>query len=84
MPDKELLIEKAWLSYHSAVIPRDAPEVQIVESRRAFYAGAHSLLTTILGILEPGAEATEGDLRTMDLIQAELLRFNAQVKAGIK
>lgn len=84
MPDKERLIEECWLSYRDQVIPKDAPPVQVTECRRAFYAGAHSLFTTIMNILEPGAEATEGDLRTMDSIQAELRRYNAQVKAGIK
>ncbi len=34
------IIENHWQSFRERVIPADAPEVQIVESRRAFYAGA--------------------------------------------
>lgn len=82
-PDKERLIETPWLAYREQVIPQNAGTAQLTECRRAFYAGAHALLTTIMNILEPGADATEGDLRTMDSIAAELKRFNAQVKAGI-
>jgi len=81
--DKELLIEKVWLSYRHAVIPAAAGATQVIESRRAFYAGAQALLQTILGILEPGEDPTEEDLRTISLIQAELNRFNDKVKAGL-
>jgi hypothetical protein len=81
--DKELLIEKCWLSYREAVIPSNAPSVQLIESRRAFYAGAQGLLQTVMGILDPGSEATEADLQTMSLIEAELKRFAAKVKVGL-
>jgi hypothetical protein len=84
MPDKELLIETGWLLYREQVIPAEAGAIQLTECRRAFYAGALSLFTTIMNILEPGADATEGDLTTLTLIQAELKRFNAQVLAGVR
>lgn len=42
------------------------------------------LFSAILNILDPGTEATDWDLVTMDSIHAELLRFNDEVKAGIK
>ena len=82
MPDRELLIEAEWKSYLAEVVPKDAGEDQITETRRAFYAGAGSLFKTILNILEPGTEATDVDLQTMSLIDAELERFLGKVKAG--
>jgi hypothetical protein len=82
--DKELLIEKAWLSYRQKVIPPNAGETQVTESRRAFYAGAAALFNTFMNIFEPGEEPTENDLRVVGLIQAELLRFGSQVKVGLK
>jgi hypothetical protein len=81
--DKVLLIEQSWLSYRAAVLPGDAAATQVIETRRAFYAGARGLLTIIMSILEPGSEVTEGDLRTMVLIEAELRLFAAQVRAGL-
>lgn len=33
-----------WESYQNEVLPRDAPEIQVTETQRAFYAGAGSLL----------------------------------------
>ena len=37
----------AWLAYHLHVLPDDAPEVQVRETRRAFYAGAEAMFTLI-------------------------------------
>lgn len=82
--DKALLIEKSWQSYRNEVIPEATSATQVIECRRAFYAGAQGLFTTILTILEPGAEPTDGDLETMNSIAAELKRFVDQVKVGIK
>jgi hypothetical protein len=84
MSDKDRLIDKQWLSYRRSVIPEKAPMIQITESRRAFFAGAQALLATIMGILEPGVEATPGDLATMVAISAELDQFAVDVKAGRK
>ena len=81
--DKELLIEKSWLSYRQSVIPKNAGPTQLIESRRAFYAGAQGLFTILVTILEPGQEATDADLATMDGIDAELKRFLDAVKAGL-
>ncbi len=52
-----LVIRKAWRSYKEKVIPRNAPAVQVEESRRAFYAGAHTLFSSILQGLSGGSPA---------------------------
>jgi hypothetical protein len=70
MGDK--LIEEAWLSYRHSVLPPNVSHVQEVETRRAFYGGAHALLTGILGMLDPGSEPTHGDLLRLCAIVAEL------------
>lgn len=55
-----------WDAYHKRVIPEGAPDVQIIESRRAFYAGAQAILT-IMWLLggdevseDVGAQVIEG------------------------
>lgn len=75
-------IAAEWRSYSENVIPKDAPAVQCVETCRAFYAGARSLLTLLMGSLGPGTEPTEADLALMDQIKAELDAFNAKVTSG--
>jgi hypothetical protein len=82
MPSMGEMVESEWRSYLESVIPKDAPRVQVVESRRAFYAGAHSLLSLLARRLGPGAEPTQADLALMDQIKAELDAFNASVASG--
>jgi hypothetical protein len=69
------IIESAWLDYREKVIPADAPDIQIDETRKAFYAGAGQLFQSILRVLGPGEEPTDADLTIMDGIQEELEAF---------
>ncbi len=72
---RRTIIKASWNSYREQCIPSTAPHVQVVESRRAFYAGAGTLFSEILTNLSPGQEATEGDLKILDDIKAELEEY---------
>ena len=37
------IVKRQWMTFRRAVIPADAPPVQITEMQRAFYAGAQIL-----------------------------------------
>lgn len=53
-------VRAMWQGYRRAVIPADAPPVQIIECRRAFYGGAWALLTRLAANAEanmPDADA---------------------------
>jgi hypothetical protein len=50
--------------------------------RRAFYAGAQSILTEIMGILTDGTEPTEADLEIMHGIQEEFDDFVSDMLNG--
>lgn len=76
------IIESQWLDYRRQVIPSTAPSVQVIESRRAFYAGARALLTGMLERFDPGRAPTAEDLAIMDGIKDELERFNNDVQTG--
>jgi hypothetical protein len=78
--DAGKIIELGWLSYLAVVIPADAGDVQVSESRLAFFAGAQHLFSSIMNILDPGTEPTEQDLRRMDRINNELDEFVEQMK----
>lgn len=72
------LIEAGWLSMRVACDLHDAPAGQLEDMRMAFFAGAQHLfgsLTSGEGVLDPGADETEGDLRRFDLIDTELKEF---------
>lgn len=76
------VISQAWTDYAVQVLPPTCPAVQRQETRRAFYAGAVALFSSIMGILEPGAEATEKDLANMDAINNELKQFQRDMLRG--
>ncbi|MGY2987659.1 hypothetical protein [Bradyrhizobium sp. USDA 4508] len=74
--DEGLLIEAGWVGLRIACQLEDAPRIQLDEMRMAFFAGAQHVFHSITGgLLEPGAEPTDADLRRMDEIDKELRRF---------
>jgi hypothetical protein len=73
---RKTTIAEEWEGYREAVIPKNAGEVQIMETRRAFYAGALALSTLIAGFSDKESDA-EAD-RLLD----ELVAFNEMVKDG--
>ncbi len=75
--DKGKLIEAGWATLRLMSIPADAPPLQIEEMRNAFFAGAQHLFASIMTVLDPGSEETDGDMRKMDLISKELDDFIA-------
>lgn len=74
------LIADAWRDFEIQVVPLNASDVQRVETRRAFYQGANAMFTGIVGMLEPGKDPTEKDLRKMDEIQAEIDQFMGDLR----
>jgi len=72
-------IELAWNSYRKFVIPIDASDTQVTETRQAFYAGASILFETLLRALEPGEEETEADIQVMASLQAEVDEFGQEM-----
>lgn len=74
-------IESGWEDYRRNVIPADAPQVQVEETRNGFYAGAWCLFSAVMNGLEPGTEPTVGDLIMLDEMAAELRAF-ARSKKG--
>jgi hypothetical protein len=80
---KKRVIEEQWLEFRRRVLdPIHPEEVQITETRRAFYAGASGLYVAIMNILEPGTEATEKDLEVMAGIHQEFIDFSEEIKKG--
>lgn len=81
LTDQGKIIEAGWTGYRMGVLPGDCSQVQIDETRLAFFAGAQHLFASMMSILDPGAEPTENDLKRMDLIHEELNQFSASLSA---
>ena len=83
LTDRGKIIEGGWLGFRLAVVPENAPAIQVDEMRKAFWAGSLHLFSSIMSILDPGAEPTEKDLQRMDLIHRELMEFEGQLRAQV-
>jgi hypothetical protein len=68
-------LARSWQSYRDQVIPPNAPEIQLLECRRAFYAGAAGFLASATRL----AIADAAD--PVETLREELLAFDAEVRA---
>lgn len=76
------IVAAIWESYAQQVLTPNCHATQVIETRRAFYAGAHGLLTEIMAQMSHGIEVTEADVRKLQDIMAELDAFMMSVVAG--
>jgi len=68
-------IENLWLDFKSNVLPADTSDVQIEETRNAFFAGAGSIFKVITEGVSSDGEPTKAELKMMDDIQEEMAAF---------
>ena len=71
-------IEEAWKDYRLKVVPLDAPVLQVVECRRAFYAG----VSAVVKMAAAAGGMSPHTARTLGGFQRECERFQAQVQSG--
>lgn len=79
---KRMLLAEQWDSFARAVLPLKCPPTQRQEMRRAFYAGAESILFRVIQSFSPESEPTDADLKIMEDLDQELKDFAKDVKAG--
>lgn len=77
------LIKDAWDNYEERLLKTiDASPVQVQETRRAFYAGALTVIQEIAAKVSEGVEDTPEDLAIMDNLYAEFKQFGKDIEAG--
>ena len=76
------LLETEWMTYRNKVLPKNAGEVQITESRRAFFGGAWAIYALMMNALEEGTEATPADVRLMEKLHNEMVEFHNRMVKG--
>lgn len=69
----------AWDKYARDVLPKEAPEVQRVECRRAFYAGGAALFYAILSGVGRGEQVTDAEIALLDGIKDELEAYAREI-----
>lgn len=74
-------ITAAWLSYLDDVLPKNAPPVQIMETRRAFFAGAQACLSECLALGSDDVPEDAG-VDVIEDLRLELQAFGRSVGKG--
>jgi hypothetical protein len=77
-----MTIKEQWESYVRAVMPASVGQVQLQETRRAFYAGAYAMITALTAGVSDEAEMTPQDVNVMESLHRELEQFYSDVKQG--
>jgi hypothetical protein len=81
LADEGKLIEAGWLGLRLSVLPPTASPVQIIEMRKAFFAGAQHVFASLMELMgDDGGEPTAEDLHRLDLICDELSAFFVELK----
>ena len=63
---KRLLMAEEWDKFARLILPPNTAAVQRQEMRRAFYAGAQSILFRVIMSFAPESEPTESDMEIMN------------------
>lgn len=69
------MIALMFEGYRKNVMPPGAGPVQVLECKRAFFAGTRSMLDLMMAAADPGLDATDRDLEIMAVIEKELAEW---------
>jgi hypothetical protein len=82
MDNRRGTVREAWDLFRTKVYSPTTPPIQLMECRRAFYAGAEILMLQILNGLSPGPNSMQSDEDYLAALHDEIHAFAADVKAG--
>ena len=82
MPPKQPSVATSWNQFAQLVFRPGTSEIQIREMRRAYYAGFHTALLTLLHSVSAGDEPTDTDVSYLDGLHKECERFAEEIKRG--
>jgi hypothetical protein len=74
-------INGEWESYRTQVLPKDAPPIQIMECRRAFYAGSEAFFRCVFDVSGDDVSEDAG-AEYLETLNQELQAFGRDVGAG--
>lgn len=74
-------IQAAWESYKAQVVPKDASKTQVIETRRAFYAGCQTILGITFNIGDESISQDAG-VQMIETLHLECGLFLKGIKSG--
>lgn len=72
-------IRQDWDEYRLHVVPLDASNHQLIETRRAYFAGAGAVIRLLQALSIEGSSRLD---RELDTLRREVETFRAEVTAG--
>lgn len=72
-------IQEQWESFHSLVVPKNAPPVQVTEMRRAFYSGVEAMLRIQWAL---GDMSEDAAVAALEGVHDECRRFADEIAKG--
>lgn len=78
---KRRLMAEQWDEF-SKILPSNCSVVQKTEMRRAFYAGAQSIIYKLMNSFDAGSGPSDTDVTLMDDLTTELNEFADSVAMG--
>lgn len=82
MTDTPRMLDREFRSLVKACDIEDAPEEQLRECRRFFFAGARAYSSLIMTFADQGDEPTDADMALMDALEAEMETFFVDMQEG--
>ncbi len=79
---KRQLMAEQWDQFARSVLNASTSQDQRREMRRAFYAGAQSILFRVIESFAPESEPTADDLQIMEDLHNELQEFGKLIQQG--
>lgn len=74
-----------WQNYRKLAVPPNAGVAQVSETKRAFFAGASSVITILAGSWDPSkTEPTDEDTKSLENVWKELDEFFEQDKKEVE
>lgn len=75
-------LAQEWDQFARNILPPNASEVQRVETRRAFYAGAATMFGLMTGGLDADHEPTDLDVAYVESLNQEIAAFSRDLAEG--
>jgi hypothetical protein len=82
MPLQRQYVNEQWNDFSKKVLSPECSDVQRIEMRRAFFAGAVALWSIFFKGLSEGEDVQPEDLKKMSDLQAEFDHYAEQLRKG--
>ena len=76
------IFRRVWERYRDTVLPKNVSRVQLIETRRAFYAGAKGVLDALAGEMSYSDEEMPDDIEMVRSVRAEFDEFYRDIARG--